>query len=89
MTMKLPKPMRDYLTQRQQERDAAITAVLEKCTEREQILMREIAVMAYVQGAMAGRAVAVPSDTAVLRRIVAECLDSPELYPMITRVSQS
>jgi len=75
----------DYLTAREHERDQRTTNALAALTPREQALVREAAVMGYVQGAMSQRGEAIPPDSKILRQVVTACLTMPDLYPHLSQ----
>lgn len=74
-----------YLAVREQHRRDTVDAALATLTERERLLIREAAVMGYVQGVQAGRCgdVEIPPDSEVLFRVVDGCIAMPDLYPLI------
>jgi hypothetical protein len=81
----IPEELITYLAARDREREARVTAALEAHTPAELTLIKEAAVMGYVQGRQAGRDSEIPPDSAVLRSVVAACLAMPDLYPAIAR----
>lgn len=78
-----------YLAQRDTQRAEAVTAFLNKLTERERRLMREAAVMGYVRGRMHPDGEAHPKDSAVFAEVVDACLAIPDLYPVIHHVAST
>lgn len=88
MTARLPDGLIDYLAARDRAREQRTDDALAALTPREQALVREAAVMGYVQGAMASRRQEIPPDSEVLRRVVTSCLAMPDLYPAISRGAQ-
>lgn len=83
----IPAELINYLAVRDRERAREIDEALERRTTDELVLMKEAAVMAYVQGMRAGmgRDVPIPKDWALLRMVVGACLAMPDLYPAIAR----
>lgn len=67
------------------------TRVLAAMTEREQALVREVAVMAGIWGMYdAGDyTTRPPRDSDVLHRAVRECLAMPDLYPTLARIARN
>lgn len=80
----IPEELITYLAVRDRERGVRVTAALDARTPAERVLMKEAAVMGYVQGMQAGRDSRIPPDSAVLRSVVAACLEMPDLYPAIS-----
>lgn len=85
MTAQIPEALVNYMIKRDQQRADQITAVWAEFTEREQGLIKDAAVMGWVQGVMSARAgeqwagdwVAVPT-------VIGACLAHADLYPTIT-----
>ena len=86
MATELPEPLLAYFAQREQQRAEAVDAVLASLTERERRLVREAAVMGYVQGRRHPADVDHPKDSAVLSLVIGECLANRDLYPVISGV---
>jgi hypothetical protein len=82
----LPETLIRYLAERNTQRAENVDAVVAALTERERRLVREAAVMAYVQGLMRDRAEGCPNDAVVLGLVVDACLAAPDLYPVISGV---
>ncbi len=73
-----------YLSTRAAQREAAVDVALSWLSPREARLVREAAVMGYVQGAINGKhRDRIPPDTKVLREVVDACLAHSDLYPTI------
>ena len=74
-----------YLAARDAERDDQVNRALDALTDRERALIREAAVMGYVQGVQAARAgeIAIPKDAAILWHVVIGCQAFDDLYPTI------
>jgi hypothetical protein len=85
MTTDIPEGLVSYLATMDRYRAQQVDAALEARTSDELALMKEAAVMAYVQGMQAGRDVPIPKDSALLRMVVGACLAMPDLYPTISR----
>lgn len=96
MTPEMREGLQRYLAAGEKRRQDETTAMIDNLTEREQALVREAAVMGFVQGAMAEaggvRAKALtreseggtyPGDTNVMRLVVSHCHSMPDLYPTI------
>lgn len=92
MSAEFTEHLADYLAARDHERDDRVIHAIGALTAREQVLVREAAVMGYVQGALStGGSVLgekIPPDSVVLRRVVAACQAVPELYPMLGKVTR-
>lgn len=85
-----------YLEARDREEQGRVEDALRGMNPRERGLVREVAVMAYVRGHMAGRAQAdardfrddYPGDRVVLAGVISACLHMPELYRVMSRVER-
>lgn len=74
-----------YLNTRAVQRTEAVDRLAANFTPRELRLIREAAVMGYVQGAMNGRhRVTIPPDEQITREVMGACLSNRDLYPTIT-----
>jgi hypothetical protein len=73
----------NYLAQRDASRAAAVSKLLAGLTEREVLLVKEAAVMGWVQG-MRHHDLAYPGDRQALATVVDACLAFSDLYPTIT-----
>lgn len=75
-----------YLTARDQQHARQVERTLNAMTEREQLLVREAAVMSYVRGNMAGKCqdFKIPKDTAILYEVIDACLAFDDLYPTVS-----
>lgn len=78
-----------YLQQRDQQRAARVHETYYAMTPREQRLVREVAVMAYVRGMIAGQCgdTKPPPDSAVVVHVIACCQGMPDLYPTINALT--
>jgi hypothetical protein len=85
VTAQLPEALAAYLVARDRDREQHTDAALAALTLRERYLIREAAVMGYVQGAMSPRGEAIPPDSEVLRLVVSACLAMPDLYPHLSQ----
>jgi hypothetical protein len=72
-----------YFAQRETARAEAVTEILTSLTERELLLVKEAAVMGWVQG-MRHHDLAYPGDRQALVKVVDACIAFPDLYPTIT-----
>lgn len=88
MTTEIPKGLISYLATMDRYRARQVDAALRARTPDELILMKEAAVMGYVQGMQAGRDVPIPKDSAILRMVIGACLAMPDLYPAISRTPE-
>ncbi|GAA4626676.1 hypothetical protein GCM10023196_035890 [Actinoallomurus vinaceus] len=80
----IPAGLVAYLAERDRHRARRVANALAERTPAERTLMKEAAVMGYVQGRQASRDAEVPPDSAILRSVVAACLDMPDLCPAIS-----
>jgi len=53
-------------------------------TEQERALMREAAVMGYVQGSMHPKGDDIPKDSWIISTVIESCLSHPDLYRTIS-----
>jgi hypothetical protein len=81
-----------YFEQRQQERAQGVTETLDAMTERERHLVREAAVMAYVQGFKARQAgrTEIPDGFHILHRVIEDMRSTmmADLYPVTNSLTQ-
>ena len=84
----LPADYVRYLAQRDAERHEATANAYAALTEREQRLVREAAVMGYVQGRRHPAGEDHPKDSWVTQLVVQECLAFPDLYPVINAIAR-
>lgn len=97
MTPEMQEGLQKYLAASAKRREDELDQMLGRLSERELALVREAAVMGFVQGAMAEAGGATrskmltreseggsyPGDTAVMRTVVQNCHSMPDLYPTI------
>ncbi|WP_369778860.1 hypothetical protein [Streptomyces sp. R33] len=72
-----------YLAQQDAYRFTAVNEMLRGCTEREVLLMKEAAVMGWVQGRMHADQ-KIPGDRQILFTVADACRAYADLYPTIT-----
>lgn len=82
----LPETLIRYLAERDTQRAENVDAVVAALTERERRLVREAAVMGYVQGRRHPADETHPKDSAVFSSVIDACLAAPDLYPVISGV---
>jgi hypothetical protein len=82
-TASLPDFLARYLAQRDTDRRDAVAEILSGLTEREWLLVKEAAVMGWVQG-MRHHDLQYPGDSQALITVVDACLSFPDLYPTIS-----
>lgn len=87
MSAPLPPALLAYLAQRDAERATAVRDFLASLTARERALMRDAAVMGYVQGRRHPVGEPHPKDGAVLDLVVDACLHFTDLYPGVAHVA--
>jgi hypothetical protein len=80
----LPAEIVDYLLRRDAARQNRAAEVFGRLTERERLLVKEAAVMGYVQGRMHPADADHPKDSEVVFRVVDGCLSNSDLYPTLT-----
>lgn len=73
----------DYFAQRAADRLNVVTDTLSTLTERERLLVKEAAVMGWVQG-MRHHNQKIPGDRQVLCTVIDACISFSDLYPTIT-----
>jgi len=72
----------DAMAQQRLEDSARLASTF---TERELLLIKEAAVMGYVQGGMGGGHHGnIPHDRDILQEVLLACKQHPDLYPTIT-----
>lgn len=79
----IPDWLVDHLVEREQARHDAAAEVFGALTERERLLVKEAAVMGYVQG-MRHADVPIPKDSVITARVVEACLAFADQYPTIS-----
>lgn len=88
MTDALPEQLISYLEQRDAQRANAVTAKLDALSDWERALVKDAAVMGYVQGMRHPQGEAYPGDVNVVPFVIGECLAFPDLYPAINTNTQ-
>jgi hypothetical protein len=84
-TTPVPEALVAYLRQREIQRAEDVAELLTRFSERELLLMKEAAVMGYVQGVRHGPyRDKIPGDRAILLEVAEACLSFRDLYPTIT-----
>ncbi|MFE6785147.1 hypothetical protein ACFVFF_23110 [Streptomyces sp. NPDC057680] len=79
----IPDFLLQHLVDREAERQNAPAEFYATLTDRERALVRDAAVMGYVQGTLHPRGEKHPKDSWVTALVVQECLAFPDLYPAI------
>lgn len=79
--------LRSYLAARDRHRNEQVTEALEALTPTQLSLIKEAAVMGYVQGKQAPPG-PIPPDTIILHGVIAACLALPDLYPAISAAAR-
>jgi len=75
-----------YFATRRYERNELVDRAMAAMTDRERRLVREAAVMGYVQGVRSmpgGHKATMPGDGVILRLVIDACLVMDDLYPEI------
>lgn len=88
-TPQLSDKLLRYHAERERQRADEVRRTLNALSPREQQLVCEAAVMAYVRGVMAGRVgdYDIPTNSAILAEVVDAALAMPDLYPAINSVA--
>lgn len=87
MSTPLPPALLAYLARRDADRATVVRDFLASLTDRERALMRDAAVMGYVQGRRHLEGEPHPKDSAVLAMVVDACLHFTDLYPGVAYVA--
>lgn len=92
-TPDVPAWMLDHLGEKLTPREAGVARVLSSMTERERALVKEAAVMGFVNGVHFQRdrkkGQRVPDDTDVLLSVIDACLSFADIYPTISGCTKS
>lgn len=83
MAADLPDVIAQYIAGRDAYRAKAVAELLSGLTERELLLVKEAAVMGWVQG-MRHHDLEYPGDRKALVTVVDACISFADLYPTIT-----
>jgi hypothetical protein len=83
-----PDVLVQYFQQRETARATAVAKFLDGLGNRERALMREAAVMGWVQG-MRHHDLPCPKDSKILATVVEACLSMPDIYPVIAHVAEA
>lgn len=83
MTTDLPDALVAYLAKRDAQRADDVATFLATLTDRERALVKDAAVMGYVQGRRHPQGEKHPKDSWVLATVVDACLAFPDLYPAV------
>lgn len=81
--MNLPETIARYLDRMDSSRRGDIARVLDGLTEREVLLVKDAAVMGWVQG-MRYHDLRIPGDSKIVTTVVDACLAFPDLYPTLS-----
>lgn len=85
MSAGLPEGMAAYLQARDQQRSARVAKMYESLTERERLLVKEAAVMGWVQGVRHHDA-KIPSDRDVVATVLDAASAFDDLYPTLANL---
>lgn len=86
MATDLPDALVAYFVSRETARRNDITAALAGLTDRERGLVRDAAVMGFVQGSRwRGEEAAFPLDRPIVEGVIDACLHMRDLYPTLSR----
>lgn len=78
----------EYLDKQAASRASRTATFLASLTERERRLMREAAVMGWIQGQRHAN-LAIPKDSAIVEIVTTAALSMPDLYPVHALLAQS
>jgi len=82
--MSIPDGLVEYMAKRRQDRAESLEHALAHLTPRELSLVREAAVMGYVQGVRAtGVQVKIPLDSEIVALVVGDASSFADLYPTL------
>ena len=89
MTDGIPEDIIRYIAVRDAQRRDRVERALGALTERELRLVREAAVMGYIQGRMATQAGvdAIPKDSNIVWCVIDACYGASDLYPTISTLA--
>ncbi|WP_228981438.1 hypothetical protein [Streptomyces sp. DH12] len=79
----LPAPLISYLEKRDNDRAEAAAALWAALTDRERALVKDAAVMGYVQGMQHPSGERIPKDSRITYIVVDACRAFPDLYPTL------
>lgn len=83
-TPEIPEALLNYFSARQRERHERVNRVVGSLSEHERALVREAAVMGYVQGTLDQRAgVEFRKDSAIVWTVIDACQAHADLYPTL------
>ena len=90
MSIEFDEALVEYLIGREEGRERQVRETLAVLTPREAQLVREAAVMGYVQGNRAGAVghTAIPRDRDIVHEVVLSCSSMPEYYRLIGAASE-
>ncbi|WP_328934172.1 MULTISPECIES: hypothetical protein [unclassified Streptomyces] len=88
-TTDIPEALAWYLLERDAQHAEAVAAFLTALTDRERALIRDFAVMGYVQGRMHRTGDDHPKDSHVLALTVDACLAHRDLYPAVNAIVEA
>jgi hypothetical protein len=80
MAAELPDALLALFADREAERHQRAADRFATFTERERALMKDAAVMGYVQGTMHPKGDRCPPDSWILRTVIESCMAHPDLY---------
>ena len=81
----IPEALLTYFAARETERHDNVNRILGALSDRERTLVREAAVMGYVQGTLDQRAgVAFPKDSAIVWTVIDACRANPDKFPLLS-----
>lgn len=88
-TPAIPEALARYLLERDAQHAEAVAEFLAALTDRERALIRDFAVMGYVQGRMHPQGEPHPKDSHVLALVVDACLAHRDLYPAVNAITEA
>lgn len=79
----LPQYLVDYILKRDQQYMQDVNDFLASLTQRERLLLKDIAVMGYVQGMRRPKNEKIPTDGAIVCTVVHACFAFSDKYPAV------
>lgn len=73
----------DYIRKQAQRHARQVDDALSALTVREMKLVKEAAVMGFVQGRVSQQGETVPKDSVIVYQVIGACLHNPDIYPTI------
>lgn len=85
----MPEHLMKYLAKRDVQHSREVSEFLASLTDRERALLKDAAVMGYVQGRRHPEGEQHPKDSWVLAAVIDACFAFPDLYPAMNTKEQN